>query len=345
MKRFLFIVNISLFISLSACDPATNGIVYTNPYDMKGITYINFTVGREWISATESASWAPRCFHASVVLNNRIWIIGGETFVNEDYYLDNDVWYSSDGAVWEQAANAADWAARRSHTSIAFNDSIWVLGGNSGSSEAILLNDVWSSSDGAAWEQATGSADWSGRWGHCSIVFNDKIWVIGGEDDASLKNDVWSSSDGATWALVTDSAGWSARAWHCSVVYDNKIWITGGQDAASLKNDVWNSPDGITWTQVANSAGWSARYRHSSVVFDDKIIILGGTINIQGNEYIKNDVWFSINGSIFIKNTGSAEWPARSCHSSVVFNDKIWVSGGFDGDNPVSVNNDVWYSE
>jgi hypothetical protein len=61
---------------------------------------------------------------------------------------------------------------------------MWVLGG-------FVAGDVWSSSDGAQWTQTTALAPWiaaySARWGHTSAVFNNKIWVMGG----NLNNDVW----------------------------------------------------------------------------------------------------------------------------------------------------------
>jgi len=37
---------------------------------------------------------------------------------------------------------------------------------------------------------ATKNAGWSGRWGHTSVVFDNKIWVLGGYD-GSRKNDIW----------------------------------------------------------------------------------------------------------------------------------------------------------
>ena len=66
---------------------------------------------------------------------------------------------------------------------------MWVLGGYHGS----LRNDVWYSSDGVSWTQATANAPWVARGEHRSIVFNNKIWVLGGSDGSRGKNDVWRS--------------------------------------------------------------------------------------------------------------------------------------------------------
>ena len=59
-----------------------------------------------------------------------------------------------------------------------------------------------------AWQQA--AAAWSVRQKHSSVVFNDKIWVLGGYDD-NYKNDVYYSADGINWDPATTDAAWSAR--------------------------------------------------------------------------------------------------------------------------------------
>ena len=90
------------------------------------------------------------------------------------------------------------------------------------------------------WTQATANAKWSRRDGHTSVVFDNKIWVLGGYDGKYYRNDVWYSSDGENWTRATKNAGWSGRYGHTSVVFDNKIWVLGGYDG-SYRNDVWYS--------------------------------------------------------------------------------------------------------
>src|SRR5438045_1168554 len=97
---------------------------------------------------------------------------------------------------WSQATGAAPFSGRGGHTSIVFNNLMWVIGGYDGN---VAKNDVWYSADGVNWTRATSSAEFSGRSRHTSLVYNNKIWVIGGEDTSGYKNDVWYSSDGVTW--------------------------------------------------------------------------------------------------------------------------------------------------
>ena len=242
--------------------------------------------------------------------------------------LDN-IDHVSDGSVWFQTTANAGWSARSSHTSVVFDDKLWVIGGYDGSRE----DDVWYSADGVTWTQATASAGWSARYGHTSVVFDDKLWVIGG-DDGSSQDDVWYSEDGVNWTQATATAGWSARYDHTSVVFDDKLWVIGGDDGSS-QDDVWYSEDGVNWTQATATAGWSARYEHTSVVFDDKLWVIGGD---DGSS--QDDVWYSEDGVNWTQATATAGWSARYEHTSVVFDDKLWVIGSYDG----SRQNDVWYS-
>ncbi len=229
---------------------------------------------------------------------------------------------------WTQATASAAWTARTIHTSVVFDNKIWVMGGWDGSSR----NDVWSSSNGSTWTQVDASADWTERSNHTSVVFDNKIWVMGG-NDVNCRNDVWSSSNGSSWTQVDASADWTERSNHTSVVFDNKIWVMGGYDG-NILNDVWSSSNGSTWTQVNTSADWTGREVHTSVVFDNKIWIMGGRILIgTGRTAITyaDDVWSSYNGGAWTqtKTIASAGWLGRWTPTSVVFDNKIWVMGGF----------------
>ncbi len=167
-------------------------------------------------------------------------------YANARYY--NDVWYSEDGANWTRVTGSAGWSKRHSHTSISYDDKIWVMGGYDGTP---YKNDIWYSTDGVSWTRATGSAGWTRRYSHTSISYDDKIWVMGGSHTSmgTDENDVWYSTDGVSWTQATASAGWSGRNDHVILVYDNKMWVMGGHiygDSARY-DDVWYSEDGIDW--------------------------------------------------------------------------------------------------
>ncbi len=179
----------------------------------------------------------------------------------------------------------------------------------------------------------TRSAQFSVRVWTSLVVFDNKLWIIGGKSPGSLfgKNDVWHSDNGKDWTLVTGNAGFSGRDSHATVVFDNKIWVIGGLGSIK-KNDVWYSSDGKIWTEATNNAGFSGRYNHAAVVFDNRIWVIG-----QSDGFNNVDVWYSRDGENWTEATNDTGFSSRSTDAVVVFDNKIWVIGG-------SYNNDVWYS-
>ena len=54
------------------------------------------------------------------------------------------------------------------------------------------------------WTQATTSAGWSARYLHTSVVFDGKLWVIGGYNGSNGFNDVWYANVAPVPAMVGD---------------------------------------------------------------------------------------------------------------------------------------------
>ena len=113
------------------------------------------------------------------------------------------------------------------------------MGGDTASG---IYNDIWYSSDGTSWTQATAGAQWKGRSYHVSSVYNNKMWAMGGCTTncglSNIQNDVWYSSNGTTWTKVTTAGQWGKRYGHTLPVYGNRIWVIGGGGVVEY-NDVW----------------------------------------------------------------------------------------------------------
>ena len=236
---------------------------------------------------------------------------------------------------WSNQIAGDSWSPREHHTSLVFDDKIWVLGGSDGSN----LDDVWSSANGRDWTNLAAADHWSARSSHSSLVHKDKIWVLGGAlAGETTTNDVWFSTSGTQWD--TDASyRWSPRESHTSVVFENQMWTLGGALAdGTTTNDVWTSTNDIRWIDVGATNHWSPRKGHSSVVFDDKIWVLGGS---AGSNY-NNEVWDSTNGIAWTNLGATNHWSARKEHSSVVYGGKMWVLGGALANGTTT--NDAWYS-
>lgn len=191
--------------------------------------------GVSWKLVTDHPEWSARIWHQCAVFNGRLWLIGGYDGADR-----NDVWYSRDGVQWSQATVTAPWAGRCMHTSVVFKDRLWVLGGrrNMDGWWETDFNDVWYSADGVVWQRAVSSATWSKRFGHASVAWDGKLWVLGGSR-LFPNNEVWFSEDGYRWTRLKN-AEWTPRFSLASAVFQDKLWILGGKEGGGkFTNDVW----------------------------------------------------------------------------------------------------------
>lgn len=83
------------------------------------------------------------------------------------------------------------------------------------------------------------------------------------------------------------------------------------------------------------------------IKFDDRMFIIGGKHTTFDTETYYNDIWSSENGIDWQLETQHAQFPARSQHKVIEFNNKLWLFGG---EIPrqgggTSYGADVWSSE
>lgn len=291
--------------------------------------------GPDWVRVTEAAGWKARDSQGEVAYRDRLWIFGG--WFNSYEAPPRDVWSSPDGKSWQLVEKQAPWIHSDLSMSVVFNDRMWFMGGwyNGRLEGHSASNQVWSSTDGVKWDQATDKAAWTPRIASALVVFKGKMWLLGGTenyyfgDNSSLKNDVWFSEDGKTWTLATADAGWSPRAYHQAAVLNDRIYVFGGGNYVpeyQAVNDVWSSADGIHWKQETEAAPWHARLWFSSVVYRDHMWVLGGWSNKPSTNW--GDVWYSKNGRDWKQLKSKVIWKERHEHSALVFQDRLWVLGG-----------------
>ena len=207
------------------------------------------TDGKVWTRATKAAGWTPRLAAALVEFKGRMWMLGG----TENYYfgnkksLKNDVWSSPDGKTWTRATDNAGWTPRAYHQAAVLGDRMFVFGGGNYVPEYEAFNDVWSSTDGVHWTRVTEKTPWHPRLWFTSVVYRNRMWVLGGWSNNPSKNwgDAWYSKDGKTWTEYKTSTTWKARHEHSAYVLGGKLWIAGGH-ARPLSSEVWSLelPDG-----------------------------------------------------------------------------------------------------
>jgi hypothetical protein len=103
----------------------------------------------DWVLVTEKAPWQARDSQGEVVLNARLWILGG--WFDSFKPAPRDVWSSADGKDWQLVTQEAPWRHSDLSMSVAFDGRMWFMGGwyngRMPGHEAGI--DVWSSTDGA----------------------------------------------------------------------------------------------------------------------------------------------------------------------------------------------------
>lgn len=299
----------------------------------------------DWIKVEDQAPWQPRDSSGELVYNNKMWLLGG--WPGEM----RDVWNSDDGIHWNKIIETAPWIHCDLPTALVYKEQMWMMGGWQGgrNPDADTGSEVWHSQDGKNWNCATKNAPWGKRMAAGGVVFNNKMWIIGGTSHyfngkKHLLNDVWYSENGVDWELATSNAPWSPRAFHCTIVFNNRIYVLGGgnywpESEYQGLNDVWSSMDGINWQQETNHAPWSPRIWFSSLVYQNRLWILGGWSDKPSKNW--NDVWYTSDGKNWDELKCRNIWSERHEQSAYVFNDKIWIMAG----NAWPVQNDIWYLE
>lgn len=250
------------------------------------------------------------------------------------------------GDTWTEATAAAPWAMRSGATALDFDGKLWLLGGSYqiGENPRVNHNDVWHTTDGAEWTQATAAAAWTPRNNHASVVFDGRMWVIGGDTGVDFNNEVWTSTDGVAWQQQP-AAPWDGRIGLSATVFDGRILVTGGLsvDGVShiLYNDVWTTQDGQTWTQLPD-APFDGRFTHSATVFGGALYIIGGAKVVAGSNEILGDIWRTTDGTTWTQVTADAPFIHRAGHRAIVYDGALWITGGTWLSPEEEFLNDVW---
>jgi hypothetical protein len=313
----------------------------------------------EWTLVTRTAPFAPRDGAGALTFNGRMWLLGGWNPSDKKHFpriCNNEVWSSRDGAAWTlEKANtfldrtfdsARDWEGRHTAGYVVFKDRMWIVGGDV--NQGHYHFDVWSSADGKSWSFVNRGkpVPWGPRALHYTLVFRDKIWVMGGQTIPNIARteehfyrDIWNSADGTNWEQVRPREPyWPQRGMiGGSVVFKDRIWILGGgtydtpkKPSRQFFNDVWSSADGVIWQEHVQHAPWEPRQYHDVATFDGRMWVLEGY-----NKKNRNDVWYSADGVNWYE-VPKTPWAPRHAASVFVHDGALWMVAGN------NMQSDVW---
>ena len=208
----------------------------------------NSADGASWTFVNEGqpVPWGPRSLHYTLVYQDRIWIMGGQTippFAPDREVFYRDVWNTTDGIHWKKLTPQEPYWSSRGMIggSTVFRNRMWILGGGTYDTETTpertFYNDVWSSADGVRWTRHVELAPWPSRQFHNVAVFDNRLWVLAGYTKPRRElNDVWYSSDGVNWYQVPRTP-WRMRHAASVFVHSGALWMACGPTNRSA--DVW----------------------------------------------------------------------------------------------------------
>jgi hypothetical protein len=153
--------------------------------------------GITWTLETGAAAWLPRSGFALMVLNNSLYVCGGRG----DLIDFDDIWSSPDGKTWTRVATGS-WGQRQRMAFATFNNAMFLAGGTTGAGGGTAQNDVYTSTNGGAtWTLLTSAAFSAGRGEFSMLVYNNKLWVIGGRNRGTNTyfSEIYSSPFGNAW--------------------------------------------------------------------------------------------------------------------------------------------------
>jgi hypothetical protein len=266
-------------------------------------TSAGYGTAAAWANTT-NGPWVGRSYHASVVFNGALFVIGG-TYDGTNGL--RDIWSTSDGENWVQLSGAAPWGQRWHQEAVVFNNRLYIMGGvNNG----VFFNDVWVTDNGVDWTLVTASAGWAARSSFGAVAFNNGIYVVGGNLGGT---EVWFTTDGSNWVQqVTGVFGGVARISSALVVHNNTMFVLGGVAGG---RDVWSSTDGRTWSLLTNVAFSSARYDIGACAYNGRIYVVGG---FTGAGEI-TEVWSSADGIAWVQATAAYGGPGIAGNTLAVF--------------------------
>ena len=241
------------------------------------------------------------------------------------------------GVHWELVSTGL-WPGGTLLTICSFNGKLWIMGGSSGGS---AQKKVWSTVDGTVLTAKTDAA-WDARYGLCSFVLNNRMYVTAGTSTggAVCFNDLWIYTEGTdSWAdmSATVTPYTTVRTSCGCVVLGSKVYIMGGHDAgnAYLKSIFSWDGSAATWTAEIDLPTDNAYFGYCTMV--GNIFIAGG---YDGTNILRTVISWNGISATWTTRANPAAWTARyfTCMESTA--EILIVFGGFD----TGVIQDSWLS-
>jgi len=188
-----------------------------------------------------------------VAYNGYLYAIGGTDGTNRESTVlisklgangEPQLWHPSGGtpAYWYQDSGLNGGTARSYLTAVAYNNRMYIMGGqtnaSTGGTTTVEYADIKPNGTLGSWTSGTSLP--SARFGHSMQVYNDTLYLIGGNNSGTLQNSVYyakiDNTNGSLNSWVATSSFTTARATmggSFSTVWGAYVYLSGGCTAVN----------------------------------------------------------------------------------------------------------------
>ncbi|KAF2068693.1 hypothetical protein CYY_009983, partial [Polysphondylium violaceum] len=318
----------------SSSSPTTESLLYTSDTQAEQTQDPNTKNGNLFTGLKTSNELPSHSYNTVVCSDDGLYYFGGNlhdgSFTNDLYFFHFSM------KQWNQVTFGNGPAMRTQHSSILWNNSMYIFGGRNASGPK---NDLYVYSfETQLWSEVpTEGAKPTARFGHSAIVDDNHMIVFGGigvgeQSQQQAINELYSLNlETKVWSLIISPAVPTPRAFHTATFYKGQMWVIGGQDAqTNLLDEIYTfSTTSNTWSKIqleGSSSLFTARSSHTASLLQDSIIITGGNTksNPSSLEIFEIDLFQKKMYKIQTTNQGQS----RVGHTSIVKNSTLFIWGG-----------------
>jgi hypothetical protein len=284
------------------------------------------TPGYRWTKLLDSAAWEKSYNYQMVNFRDTLWVLHPD-----------GTWFSTDGVQWAKSGLTNVIGNQAFLDYVVFNDALYGLGHFRGNIEKFMFKpEIYRSTDMNSWQTLSRTSNLPHRFFYHPFVFDNKIWIYGGEDGNTAFDDIWNSTDAINWVKQKSRNTPGKRSSSQVVQLNGKLYL--------LNNDVWTSADGIKWERLTPEILKGVQlFGYTAVVFDNKIWLLG----CNRNQQFSSNVLYSADGINWQEM--EAPWSPRGAVAACMYKGRLYLTGGKYGGMPnapdFQYSNDVWVLE
>ena len=246
---------------------------------------------------------------STVEYGGKVYLYGGTNGTSQKYITEFDgTSYSDVGNLFIPSSN---------HQSIVYSGQVFITGGVD--QVGILIDKTYRSPNPNSFSEI-GTLPTGGLKNHSMTVFNNRIFILGGETIDGRIDEVHSTTDGITWTRHSRPP-WSPRSKHQTIVFDDKLFLIGGNTLSGDSNEIYSTIDGDNWVKHSDGS-FSARSGHKVIKHRNFLVLTGGN---------ETDDTFTSRDGINWKDQSSTTFTGISHHQSVSYQNKVFVFGGING--------------